>query len=88
MNILLLALSVMQHVTVAKTRFMSLINNRWKANGSNYHLYVNNLAVNTKSVGFHVRSNLENDSSSPGDSDHSSKPSKVLIYLILKKIWH
>ncbi|XP_008226640.1 PREDICTED: protein EMBRYO SAC DEVELOPMENT ARREST 3, chloroplastic [Prunus mume] len=31
---------------------------------------------NTKSVGFHVRSNLENDSCSPGDSDHSSKPSK------------
>ncbi|KAJ0960214.1 hypothetical protein J5N97_001957 [Dioscorea zingiberensis] len=31
---------------------------------------------NAKSVGFHVRSNLENESGSPGDSEHSAKPSK------------
>ncbi|CAN6693507.1 unnamed protein product [Malus baccata var. baccata] len=31
---------------------------------------------NSKSVGFHVRANLENEGSSPGDSEHSSQPSK------------
>ncbi|KAK9941368.1 hypothetical protein M0R45_017974 [Rubus argutus] len=33
-------------------------------------------SFNSKSVGFHVRSNLENESGSPGDSDHTTKPSK------------
>ncbi|KAM1039404.1 hypothetical protein TB2_028340 [Malus domestica] len=31
---------------------------------------------NSKSVGFHARANLENESSSPGDAENSSKPSK------------
>ncbi|RXH85291.1 hypothetical protein DVH24_042059 [Malus domestica] len=46
------------------------------------HFASPNPLLHATSVGFHVRANLENKGSSPGDSEHSSQPSKAIFSMI------